>query len=97
VALAQAPLDGICDPPLIARADSLEHKVGRYIVDFALPTIGVALECDGWYHTTEKGKQHDAKKDAALATEGWHVIRIADALIRKDARSIVLSVLGDHI
>lgn len=71
-----------------------EHKVGRYVVDFALPSLGVALECDGWHHTTPKGKQHDAKKDAALTSEGWQVVRISGDEIHKDTRSAVVGALN---
>lgn len=71
-----------------------EHKVSRYLVDFALPTIGVALECDGWHHATDKGIEHDAIKDVVLLREGWHVIRLNEHAIRKDAHALVLEALS---
>lgn len=71
-----------------------EHKVRRYRVDFALPTLGIALECDGWHHRTEKGRAHDAVRDAVLTEEGWNVIHVEDRLIRQDARAAIMQVLG---
>jgi very-short-patch-repair endonuclease len=70
-----------------------EHKIGRYLIDFALPERRIALECDGWRHTTEQGKQRDAIRDAYLAEKGWRVIHLEDRAIRRDAHNLVAQAL----
>lgn len=72
-----------------------EHKVSRYLIDFALPTYGVALECDGWQHLTVRGRTRDAMRDEALANEGWRVIHMPDKAIRTGARAAVAHALQD--
>ena len=70
-----------------------EHKVSRYSVDFALPTLGIALECDGWQHFTQEGIAHDARRNAALIQEGWAPLHIADKLLRSNALSAIRDAL----
>jgi very-short-patch-repair endonuclease len=70
-----------------------EHKVGRFSVDFILPTRGIALECDGWQHLTARGRERDIWRDQALAAHGWRVIHISDKAIRTDADHAVRSAL----
>lgn len=71
-----------------------EHKVGRFSVDFALPALGIALECDGWQHLTERGRERDIWRDAKLTDEGWRAVHVADRLIRKDALSAIRDALS---
>jgi len=70
-----------------------EHKVSRYSIDFALPTIGIALECDGWQHFTQEGIEHDRRRNAALLNEGWTAIHIADRHLRSDALAAITEAL----
>lgn len=70
-----------------------EHKVGRYSVDFALPTLGIALECDGWQHLTEKGREHDKRRDADLSRDGWTMIHVPDRALRIDAVAAISDAL----
>lgn len=74
---------------LLAIPYLFEHKVGRYSADFALPTLGVLLECDGWRHGTAAAQAHDATRDAVLTEQGWRVIRLPDAAIRTNAEQAV--------
>jgi very-short-patch-repair endonuclease/predicted nucleic acid-binding Zn ribbon protein len=58
-------------------------QVGRYEVDFVLPTFMVAVECDGSYwHASERVQARDAKKDALLKARGFVVVRLAEAEIK---------------
>ena len=51
-----------------------QYPVGKYFLDFGNPKYKVNLECDGkeWHQDKEK----DAKRDADLLEQGWHVFRI---------------------
>lgn len=62
------------------------EQIGRYEVDFLLPQYAVAVECDGTYwHSTQKVKDRDARKDAFLASEGIVVVRIPEQAIKAGA------------
>jgi very-short-patch-repair endonuclease len=66
-----------------------EHKVGRYLIDFALPTLSVGLECDGWHHRIAKVAARDEKRDAELLKRGWRVVRVqAEDLVRDPVAAI---------
>lgn len=56
-----------------------EGSVGRYSVDFLIPTIRVAIECDGTYWHQDAVK--DARKDSFLVKHGWRVFRISERKI----------------
>ncbi|TPK82107.1 endonuclease domain-containing protein [Mesorhizobium sp. B2-4-13] len=50
--------------------------IGPYIVDFACFSTKLVVEVDGDLHEHEKGKQHDAVRDAYLRSLGFEVFRI---------------------
>lgn len=70
-----------------------EHKVGRYSVDFILPGLGIALECDGWQHSRPVNVARDIVRNAYLQDRGWIVIHVMDRAIRTDARSAIIQAL----
>ncbi len=53
--------------------------IGRYIADFAAPSVRLVVEVDGGYHAT-RGAQ-DARRDRALARAGWRVLRLEEQLV----------------
>ncbi len=46
--------------------------IGPYIVDFACPSRRLVVEADGGQHAENT---YDARRDAWLASQGWHVLR----------------------
>jgi len=54
-----------------------EHAIGRWLIDFLLPDLGVALEADGdyWHSLTVK---RDALRDAELERASLRVVRLAE-------------------
>lgn len=62
-----------------------QEQIGRYEVDFVLPAFMVAVECDGTYwHSTEKVKARDARKDKLLSGIGYVVVRLTEKEIKSD-------------
>jgi very-short-patch-repair endonuclease len=53
-------------------------RIGRYRVDFALPSVKVVIEADGWHHRSPEGAAKDAARDSWLRAEGWLVFRVDD-------------------
>lgn len=56
--------------------DQQQLKVGRYRLDFAWPSIKVALEADGPHHWRPDVAIKDVSRDAWLRSEGWLVFRV---------------------
>ena len=53
-----------------------EHPVGKYRIDFALPSVKLAIEVDGHeWHSSKERRTHDAKRDRWLVRQGWTVMR----------------------
>jgi very-short-patch-repair endonuclease len=56
----------------------LQHRVGKYRLDYAWPNINVALEADGPMHWNPNNAAHDVCRDSYLRGEGWVVFRVDD-------------------
>lgn len=85
----------------------LEHCVGYYTVDIAVPDIQLAIEVDGdFYHVNEslgyepiypvqkRNLKNDKKKSSYLANSGWAVIRYWVSDIEKDIQCIVRQIVS---
>ncbi len=61
--------------------------IGPCIVDFACTKLRLVVELDGGYH---EGRQRpDARRDAALAELGWHVLRVESSDVFDDLDGVV--------
>ena len=72
-----------------------EHPttLGGYHPDALLREHHLDLECDGWYHRTEAGRTHDAKRDEALLAIGYRTVRLDDRDLNQDVLHTVRSAL----
>jgi very-short-patch-repair endonuclease len=56
--------------------------VGKYILDFLVPEVRLAIEIDGACHTLRRCA--DARRDKALRRAGYRVLRIqAEEVLRE--------------
>lgn len=73
-----------------------QFRLGGYRIDFAWPRERIALEADGWVHTTREMIQRDKVRDAKLHAWGWIVCRIdtdkPEEQIRAEVASIVAQI-----
>jgi very-short-patch-repair endonuclease len=53
--------------------------IGRYIVDFVAPSVRLVVEIDGSFHA-QRGRT-DARRDAALVSAGYRVLRLSPQLV----------------
>ncbi len=61
----------------------------RYVLDLAWPELKLAVELDGAaYHGSTAQRERDVRRDAALATRGWQVIRVTYARITSDPEGV---------
>ncbi len=67
-----------------------QYQVGKYRLDFAVPSKMVAIELDGHdYHSSKQQRTADAKRERYLQENGWLVIRFTGSEIFVDAQSCV--------
>ena len=60
-----------------------------YLMDFAIPEIGVDIEVDGEkWHSTYEDKQSDKERDVNLASMGWRVIRFTEQAIGEQLQKV---------
>jgi very-short-patch-repair endonuclease len=74
-ALSQAgihPASGFAD----VLACHQQHRVGDHTLDFAWPTLKIALEADGGCHLQPTAARRDRLRDSRLRAQGWLVFRV---------------------
>lgn len=66
--------------------DYIEQKrLGKYLVDFYLPSANVVIEADGdYWHNRPERKQKDIKKDQYLISRGYKVLRFKEQDIKNN-------------
>lgn len=69
-----------------------QHPIGPYILDFYCTRLRLAVEVDGLIHGTGASPDHDARRDAWLASQGVEVIRYSAADVMKDADAVAHSI-----
>jgi very-short-patch-repair endonuclease len=62
------------------------RNTGRaYYVDFAIPKLKLAIECDGAaYHSTVAQVRRDKKRQAEIEEQGWTFLRFSGSQIVTD-------------
>jgi len=56
-----------------------------FIIDFAFPSLKVAIECDGEkWHSSKRARKKDRFKDYMLKREGWTIYRFTGSEIMSD-------------
>lgn len=61
-----------------------QHKVWNYIIDFALPTVKVAIEVDDKSHNRADKRRKDAERSEWLSRRGWRVVRTTNDEVLAD-------------
>lgn len=64
----------------------IQHPIWAlsYRLDFALPTLGLAIEVDDPSHTAKKKRAADKRRSERLKKAGWTVLRTTNAEVLKD-------------
>jgi very-short-patch-repair endonuclease len=67
----------------------MNARVNGYEVDAYWPAHGLIVEIDGWrYHRSRKRFEDDRRKDAALTTAGYRVVRITYRRLRDEPYAV---------
>ena len=61
-----------------------EYYIGRYRIDFAIPSLKLVFEADGdYWHSRAKDIERDNKRDKWLESQGWTVERYNESWLKK--------------
>ena len=66
-----------------------QHPVYDYIPDFVCLTLNLIIEVDGGYHTIKEQRLNDEKRDAYLASFGFHIIRFTNEEVLYDLNNVL--------
>ena len=69
-----------------------QHPIASYFADFACDEASLVVELDGGQHFEPEAAQADAKRTAALRSNGWQVLRFDNRQMLEQTES-VLSVI----
>jgi very-short-patch-repair endonuclease len=69
-----------------------QHPLGHYILDFYCSKLRLAVEVDGYSHGTAGQPQHDARRDAWLATQGVEVLRLSASTVLDDMDATLATI-----
>lgn len=86
------------DRRLIRRKFRRQHPIGPWVVDFACPSIHLAIEVDGPSHATRDQQAWDEMKEDYLITSGWRVMRIKNEDVYQafgEVEAMIIAATGD--
>ena len=74
---------------------SMQYKIGKYVVDFYIPSLKIVLEVDGHLHKyhTYYDNERDIRIRSMLGKE-WEVVRIPTKYIEANAKQVIPAVLS---
>ena len=68
-----------------------------YLLDFAIPDLGLNLEADGdFWHSDPESIQRDKQRDYRLASMGWRIIRLREDALNNKA-DVVETIIKNNI
>ncbi len=62
--------------------------IGKYIVDFCIPSVNLIIELDGSQHYSDEGKAYDNERDKYLNELGYTVKHYSDYDINMNFRYV---------
>ncbi len=71
-----------------------QAPIGPYIVDFVCQRWKLIVELDGGAHDASDVQLRDAKRTAWLREQGYHVLRLSNEAVLRDAKSAAAEILA---
>lgn len=70
-----------------------QYEIGKYLVDFYCEELKLIIEIDGGEHYSQKGLEHDKKRDEFMEGLGIKTIRFTNIEVREDIEGVVRTLL----
>ena len=68
--------------------------IGRYIVDFYIPSSKIAIELDGSQHYSGENRKNDSERDKFLSGNGITVLRYTNRQVKEKFRNVCEDILN---
>ena len=72
-----------------------QQPIDRYVVDFVSFAGRLIVEVDGATHSSDRERQHDAKRSDILTSLGFHILRVTNADIYEDMAAVAEAILRE--
>jgi very-short-patch-repair endonuclease len=69
--------------------------IGSYITDFVCHAANLVIEIDGGQHFESENLKKDARRDAFLRSEGFHVLRVTNHEVMTNRAGVLSVILAD--
>jgi very-short-patch-repair endonuclease len=66
-----------------------QFSVGRYVLDFYIPKLKLAIEVDGATHLTDEQRKYDRKRQKEVENLGIHFLRFTNPEIYQDMDNVL--------
>jgi very-short-patch-repair endonuclease len=73
------------------------HPIGPYVLDFYCPAVRLAVEVDGAVHEAPDQMRRDGSRDAWLAGQGVHVLRLPARYVLENLDGAYRMIEGEFI
>ena len=70
-----------------------QKVIGKYIVDFLIPSARLVIEVDGAQHYSERGMKNDQQRDSFLRSEGYSILRYSNSDIMRNLSGVADDIL----
>lgn len=71
-----------------------EVQIGKFCVDFLIPSKKMVIECDGnYWHDSQQAKVRDKRKDKFIEAKGYQVYRFGEREIKLSAGECINEIL----
>jgi very-short-patch-repair endonuclease len=77
-----------------------EYPIPPYTADFCCVALKLIIEVDGEHYQTDKGREHDQRRDRYLAEQGYTLLRIPGYQVTQDpasVRRLIETAIGERI
>ena len=70
-----------------------QERIGRYIADFYISSVRLAIELDGSQHFEENGAEYDRERDRLFSERGITVLRYPNNAVNQDFSGVCEDIL----
>ena len=70
-----------------------QNVIGKYIVDFLIPSARLVIEVDGSQHYSERGMKNDQQRDSFLRSEGYSILRYSNSDVMRNLSGVADDIL----
>jgi very-short-patch-repair endonuclease len=72
-----------------------QHPIGRYVLDFYCPSVGLAIEVDGGQHAAGHQKESDLRRDQWLSANGVRMLRFWNNEVLSNLQGVLQTIVMD--